>query len=136
MKYLFLLFSILFFTNLYSQELRTDKFRVIESGIFFKDEKPEYGDNDFIVTITSKDFLIRKIKIFAVKEIQYDVIKLVNSYTDKENISWGVFDCIDDDGNKVILKHGLYKTQNMGYINSLIFTDSDGGSIFYKLKNN
>ena len=134
MKYILLIVTIFSLKTSFAQELRVDKFRVIESGMYFRDEKPEYGDTDFLVAIISKEYMPVKVNIFAKKEIQYDIIKLLDTYTDEKNVSWGIYECLDDDGNKIKFYHGLSLINPKEYLVTMIFSDNSGGNIFYKYK--
>lgn len=136
-KTLFLIFAIFFISvETFSQtNIRTDKYRTIQSGIFTDDGVIEWGDTDFLITITTNNFVITKINIYAKKENQYDIIGLKDTYKDSNDIAWGVFDCLDSDNERYVLEHGIFNNIN-GHIFTIKFTNKDGNGLIYKLKRN
>ena len=58
-KTLFLIFAIFFISiEIFSQtNIRTDKYRTIQSGLFTDDGVIEWGDTDFLITITTNNFV-------------------------------------------------------------------------------
>lgn len=137
-KLLLLLIPLFIFSGItFSQSnVRTDKYRTLQTGIFFDDGTIEWGDADILVTITTKNYVITKVNIYAQKEDQYDVIGLVDTYTDSNNISWGVFDCLNSKNERYRLQHGIFNNNITGHIFTLKFTNSDGNGLIYKLKRN
>ena len=137
-KFIFLIIP-LFFLGTYSfsqSNIRTDKYRTLQTGMFLNDGTIEWGDTDILVTITSKDYEISKVNIYAKKEEQYDVISLIDTYTDSDIIAWGVFDCLNSKNERYKLQHGVYNNNITGHIFTLKFTNSDGNGFIYKLKRN
>ena len=134
-------FILLFLLTLvfkgYAQDnSRTDKYRTIQSGIFSEDGFIEWGDTDFLVTITTIDYVITKVHVYAKKENQYDMVAFKGSYTDSNNISWGVFECLDNNDERYKLEHGVINNKITGHIYTLKFTNKDGNGLIYKLKRN
>lgn len=134
---LLLILLFIFIAHSFAQgNIRTDKYRTLQTGIFFYDGTVEWGDTDILVTITTKNYVITKVNIYAQKEEQYDVIGMIDTYTDSNNISWGVFDCLNSNNERYKLHHGIFNNSITGHVFTLKFTNSDGNGLIYKLKRN
>ena len=116
--------------------LRIDKYRTMQTAIFLNDGTIEWHDTDFLVSITSKDNIIQKVNIYAKQEEQYDIISYNNYYYDSNKIPWGVFSCLNNDGERYTLEHGVFLNGYNGHIYTLKFINKDGNGLIYKLKRN
>lgn len=137
-KYIFLFF-ILFATNVYSQtNSETIKLRAFKSTIFSKSLQENTGwvDANILIVFDFTDNNLNKVRIYAEKNIKYDIVNYIKDFKDKNNISWFVYKGINDSGEEYTIEWGMFSDFSQKQVGTLRLYNQKGLGFIYHLKLN